>query len=311
MNESKTKKENLMIIGGIILFIITAIAQVVISRKAIGGGANGVIMQIQVLDSVLLAVLAGKKGFITSIALNILNALYTLILVIIIMKNYGSIPGVVSPLITIITCYIIHTYSDKIAKASDELKEKNAELTETNRIIREKDEKLIYLAYYDILTGLANRQLFVEQIDEMISNNPDEQFTVIIADIDDFKRVIDTYGHNTGDVMLSTYADRLREYCGQNDFIAKFGEEEYAIIIKRPSDDADTIEYINNLRLSLCSPIVVNEIPLQLTMSFGVAEFPANGRNSNEILRNTDIAVTNAKMTGRGCIFFLNQNRFM
>lgn len=300
----KKSKENALIIAGIIIFVITVMAQAIISRKAVGNGANGVIMQVQVLASVLLAVLAGKKGFITSLILNTVNFAYTLLFVVIIMKNYGSLPGVVAPLITIITCCIIHMYSSKVAKANEEVRTAYDELVETNRIIREKDEKLIYLAYYDVLTGLSNRQLFVEQIDEMISRNPDEPFTVILADIDDFKRIIDAYGHNTGDIIISAYADRLRDFCGKNDFVAKFGEEEYSVIVKGSPEDAEIIEYIEKLRAVLFEPVVVNGSPIQLTMSFGVSSYPNCGKNSGEILRNTDIAVTNAKMTGRGRVFF-------
>lgn len=307
----KKSKDNALIIGGIIVFILTVVAQAVISSKAGVTSANGIIMQVQVLDSVLLAVLAGKKGFITALALNIVNFLYTLIVIVIINQNVQAAPGIVSPLITIITCCIIYMYSTKIQKATNELREKNAELTETSRIIREKDEKLIYLAYYDVLTGLANRQLFVEQIDEMIGNNSNAPFTVIIASLDDFKRIIDAYGHNVGDVLLNTYAERLRVYCGQNDFISKFGEEEFAVIVNGTSDSTETAEYVENLRNALLAPVTVNDTPIQLTMSFGVSEYPANGMNSGEILRNTDIAVTNAKMAGRGRIFFLNNNKYM
>lgn len=305
----KKSKENILIIVGIIIFIITVVSQMAISRKGGASSLNGIIMQVQVLVSVLLAVLASKKGFVTSLVLNILNFTYTLVFLIILMKNYASLPAVVAPLITIITCCIIHMYSSRVAKANEEVQTAYNELVETNKIIREKDEKLIYLAYYDVLTGLANRQLFVEQIDEMIGNDSKSPFTVIIADIDDFKRIIDAYGHNTGDFLINTYAERLRGYCGKNDFVAKFGEEEFAIIVKGTSDSAEIIEYIENLRIALCAPVNVNDAPIQLTMSFGVSEYPTNGMNSGEILRNTDIAVTNAKMSGRGRIFFLNQNK--
>lgn len=305
----KKSKENALIIGGIIIFVITIIAQAAVSRRGGASGANGVIMQVQVLVSVLLTVLAGKKGFVTSLALNTVNFAYTLGVVVIIMKNFSSLPGVVAPLITIITCCIIHMYSSKAAKANEEVKTAYDELVETNRIIREKDEKLIYLAYYDVLTGLSNRQLFVEQIDEMISRNPDEPFTVILADIDDFKRVIDAYGHNTGDIIISAYADRLRSFCGKNDFVAKFGEEEYSVIIKGSPENPETIEYIEKLRAALFEPVTVNGSPIQLTMSFGVSSYPNCGQNSAEILRNTDIAVTNAKMTGRGRVFFFQNQQ--
>lgn len=305
----RKSKENILIIGGIVVFLLTSFIQMQVSRRGGNNGINGVIMQVQVLVSVLLTVLVAKKGLITSLVLNVVNCLYSLIFVMIIMKNYASVPAVVAPLITIITCCIIHMYSSRVAKANAEVKKAYDELVETNKIIREKDEKLIYLAYYDVLTGLANRQLFVEQIDEMMNTGTNEPFTVVIADIDDFKRIIDMYGHNTGDVLINTYAERLRGYCGKNNFAAKFGEEEFAVIIKGTSDDAEIVEYIENLRIALCAPVTVNDTPIQLTMSFGVAEYPANGTNSGEILRTTDIAVTNAKMSGRGRIFFFNQQK--
>ncbi|MDE5855194.1 MAG: GGDEF domain-containing protein [Ruminococcus sp.] len=162
-------------------------------------------------------------------------------------------------------------YSYRVAKANEEVRIAYDELVETNRIIREKDEKLIYLAYYDVLIGLSNRQLFVKQIDEMISHNPNESFTVILANIDDFKRVIAAYGHNTGDIIIS--------------------------------------EYIEKLCAILFEPVIVNSNLIQRTMSFGVSSYPNYGKNSAEILRNTGIAVTNAKMTGRGRIFFLQNQQ--
>ncbi len=305
----KKSKENILIICGIIIFVISVFVQMQVSRHDGNNGINGVIMQVQVLVSVLLTVLTAKKGFAASLVLNIVDFLYTIIFVIILMKNYDSAPAVVAPPITIITCCIIHMYSSKVAKANAEVKSAYDELVETNKIIREKDEKLIYLAYYDVLTGLANRQLFVEQIDEMIKKDANAPFTVIIASIDDFKRIIDMYGHNTGDVLINTYAERLRGYCGKNNFVAKFGEEEFAVIVKGSSGDTEIVKYIENLRSALCAPVTVNNVPIQLTVSFGVSEYPANGTNSGEILRTTDIAVTNAKMSGRGRIFFLNQQK--
>lgn len=308
MNENKSKlRETIFIVIGCILFL----GIIVVQGKIQINGINGVLMQGQVLIAILLTVFLRKKGFIASLSLNVFYSITALLRVIMIDKNTNSIPGVISPLITIIICCILYSYSQKITTASNELVEKNKELTETNRIIREKDEKLIYLAYYDVLTGLANRQLFVEQIDEMIGNDANAYFNVVIADIDDFKRIIDAYGHNTGDIVISTYADRLRSYCGQSGFIAKFGEEEFAMIIKNTPDDMDIAEYVDKLRMTLYAPVVVNDVPIQLTMSFGVTEYPAAGKNSGEILRNTDIAVTNAKMTGRGRICFLNQNKYL
>lgn len=303
-NEKKTHAAPVLIIG-IIIYLVTFMMQGKISQMTAQGnsalsGLNGVISQVQVLASVVMVVMTHKKGMITSTVLNLLNGVYVLVFAVIISQNPRSLPGTVAPVITIVTCFVIYSYHVKARKANEELTKTNNELLETNRVIREKDEKLIYLAYYDVLTGLANRQLFIDQIDEMIAKDNSSPFTVITANIDDFKNINDSFGHNTGDIMLSTYADRLRTFCGNSVFIGKLGGDEYALIVKGDHTEASIVSYIQNLCAEVCAPVQVNGAAHQTSMSFGVASYPRDGRNSAEILRSTDIAVTNAKANGRG-----------
>jgi len=175
--------------------------------------------------------------------------------------------------------------------------------------MREKDEKLTYLAYYDVLTGLANRQLFIEKVDESIQENSKTPFTVIYFDVDNLKQINDSYGHNTGDVMLSTYADRLRLFCGDSDFVAKLGGDEFAVILKGTVTENGVVSYIERLRNAVCKPVQVEGVTLQASMSFGVASYPDNGANSQELLRSTDIAVYNAKANGKDRTCFYSQQQ--
>lgn len=303
-NEKKTHAAPIIIVG-IIIYLVTIVMQGRISQAAAQGntsisGLNGVISQVQVLISVIMVVMTHKKGMITSAVLNLINGVYVLVFAVLLAKSPAALPGTVAPIITIVTCFIIYSYHVKARKANEELTKTNSELLETNRVIREKDEKLIYLAYYDVLTGLANRQLFIDQIDEMIAKDNSAPFTIINANIDDFKTINDSFGHNTGDVMLSTYADRLRTFCGNSVFIGKLGGDEYAVIVKGEHTEASIVSYIQNLCAEVCAPVPVNGRNHQTSMSFGVASYPRDGRNSTELLRSTDIAVTNAKANGRG-----------
>lgn len=317
--ENKTK-ENIVLVIGIILFVAIMFIQSQISRagaQAMPGGAggaspiqslNGVIAQAQVLISATMVVVANKKGYIASIVLNLLNSLYTLITGVILAGNTHSLPGVVVPIICIVTLSIIHFYSLKISKTNAELVKTNRTLIETNRVIREKDEKLTYLAYYDVLTGLANRQLFIDHLDEIIEENKNAPFTVIYFDIDNFKQINDSYGHNIGDIMLSTYADRLRLFCGQSNFVGKLGGDEFAVIVNGNNSEAAIVDYIERLRASVCEPVNANGTILQTSMSFGVASYPSDGISSEDILKSTDIAVYNAKANGKDRTCFYSQN---
>ena len=314
-------KEIIVVIVGVVLFVATILIQSKISAetaKATAQGIsiskfssmNGTIAQAQVLISATMVVVSKGKGFIATTVLCVFSSLYTLMTAVIFAKQISALPGVVVPIITIVTMSVIYFYSLKISKANAELIKTNQTLIETNRIIREKDEKLTYLAYYDVLTGLANRQLFIEHIDEIISENKNSPFTVIYFDIDNFKQINDSYGHNAGDIMLSTYADRLRLFCGDSVFTGKLGGDEFAIILNGRNTEAAVVNYIERLRQSLCEPVNVNATLLQTSISFGVASYPGDGISSEDILKSTDIAVYNAKANGKDRTCFYSQQNF-
>ncbi len=295
----KNKKEILMLIGAVVLYMISAVIQAITP-------ASGIIAQVQVLVSVFMVAGLGKKGYIVAVCLNLIRGFISFLDNVV---NKGTISvSLILPLITIVTITIIYVFSVKALKSKSELEKNNRELMEANRLMREKDETLTYLAYYDILTGLANRQLFIEHIDESVQENSKTPFTVIYFDIDNFKHINESYGHNTGDMVLSTYADRLRVFCGDSDFVAKLGGDEFAVILKGAVSENGVVSYIERLRNAVCKPVQVEGVTIQTSMSFGVASYPLNGANSQELLRSTDVAMYNAKANGkdRTC-FYSNQ----
>lgn len=311
---SKAEKKNtagqiVLLIVGIIAYIATYIIQTKLAREG-NNSLNGIFAQIQVIISTFLVVVARKKGFIAGFMLNFLSMLSVLIFQVAIAGNTQAITGPIVTTCTIITITIIYVFSSRITKMHDELTESYEKLIETNRVIQEKDEKLTYLAYYDVLTNMPNRQLFIDKLDENIRNNT--ICTVVYTDIDDFKRINDSYGHNTGDIILCAYADRLRSFCGEANFVGRIGGDEFGIIIPGNLTEQAVCEYIEKIRAIIAEPVSANGSMFRTTMSYGIASYPQDGRTSEEIFKCTDIAVFNAKANGkdRPC-FFSQQQQYI
>jgi len=270
---------------------------------------NGVIAQLQVLVSTFMVVNVPKKGFYTASILNGLHCLFVALISLVIEKNPNAAPGVLIPLCTIVIITIIYLYAQKISKTNQELSSSNAQLTERNRVIQEKDKKLTFLAYYDVLTGLANRQLFIDKIDELINTAGNVPFTIIYTDIDNFKNINDTYGHNSGDSILSSFADRLKLVCGTSNFIARIGGNEFGVILQGNMSEGTILSFVDRMRTAISEPVVINGVPLRATMSYGITTYPQDARTSEELLKSADIAVLNAKYNGKDRPCFYNQQQ--
>ncbi len=300
-----TAKSIIVLILGIIAFGLTIMVQNKMTRSG-NQSLIGVIAQIQVIISTLLVVIARKKGYIAGLILNFMT-IGGAAMQVIRSGKISSIPGVITPVCTIITITIIFVFSVRIRKMHDVLSENYEALMETNRVIQEKDKKLSYLAYYDVLTNMPNRQSFIDTLDEKIKN--DAAGTVICMDIDDFKRVNDYYGHNTGDIMLCEYAERLNRFCGNVNYAGRIGGDEFGIILPGNFSEAAIYEYVEKLRALFAEPVTVNGNMFRITMSYGIASYPRDGRTSQDMFKCTDIAVFNAKATGKDRPYFYSQQQ--
>lgn len=303
--ESKSNKTSQIVylIIGIVAFIAIFVIQTGLAKNG-NTQFNGVFAQVQVIISTLLVILSHKKGFIAGVFINLLS-IFPVAMQIMKTKNLASLPGLVIPVCTVVTISIIYIFSSKTRKMHAELTESYNQIVEANRVMKDKDEKLTYLAYYDVLTNMPNRQLFIDKLEENIAN--DTVFTVIYADIDDFKKINDTHGHNAGDAMLCTFAERFRSFCSERDFAGRIGGDEFAIILKGNYSDLEVNDYINRLRSIISEPVAINGALFHLTMSYGVAFFPMDGRTSEDIFKCIDIAMFNAKAGGKDRPCFYNR----
>ncbi len=165
----------------------------------------------------------------------------------------------------------------------------------------EAEEEIRRLAYHDALTGLPNRVLFYEQftLAQARAQRYKEKLAILVLDLDHFKEVNDTLGHNVGDKLLQSVADRLRRIVRKEDVVARMGGDEFLILLQEiaVTDDAKTIarKIVDSFRY----PFVFNNRNLHVTTSVGIAIFPGDGKDMETLMRNADIAMYRAKEEGR------------
>ncbi len=178
------------------------------------------------------------------------------------------------------------------------------------------------LAYYDALTGLPNRQHFIEELEFSIekAQKTEEMFAVAYLDLDDFKKVNDSYGHSMGDQLLCAVADRLMQNVRDDDAIARsvsdrdppvlfpsrLGGDEFTFLIKRVHDRGEAEIIARRILCALVRPYQLDNREISITPSIGVAVFPSDGTTVSELLKNSDMAMYQAKESGRNNIKLFN-----
>lgn len=160
-------------------------------------------------------------------------------------------------------------------------------------------------AEHDALTGLPNRTLFVERLDQAIELcRPGDRVAVMIIDLDGFKDVNDTLGHQTGDSILGEVAKRLSPLGRGGDVVARLGGDEFAVLVSRAPSDEQIGYLANELITSVHEPVAVEDLLLDVRASLGVAVFPQHSQDGSSLLRQADIAMYAAKSAGGGYRFY-------
>ncbi len=162
---------------------------------------------------------------------------------------------------------------------------------------RQADETIRRLAYTDTLTGLPNRIRFRELVQEAIVAGQREQFHValLLMDLDNFKDVNDTLGHDRGDILLQQVGLRLRSALFTLDVVARLGGDEFGILLPRLAASSDVSNVIKKLHDCLEAPFMIDGIPITVETSIGVATMPEHADNADMLLQRADIAMYRAK----------------
>jgi|GEM_PF-579065 len=163
------------------------------------------------------------------------------------------------------------------------------------------EQRLAYLARHDQLTGLANRTTFLEKLTSALARarRQAQPLAVLFVDVDRFKAINDSLGHEAGDLLLKTVSERLQASVREYDTVARIGGDEFAVLLEDLASPGGPTEVSQRILTALTAPIVVNDIELVMTGSVGVAIHPQAGDTSERLMKAADSALHSAKAKGR------------
>ena len=275
----------------IILYIIATIIVMSVSRSggtiALGKSQipmtafTGVFSSMANICAIILVVLYGKRGLITSFVLMIPQI--PLILINITKgHNSFSIPGIFTGLLTIVALVIIYLNGIKIEKYQARVREQ---------------------AVTDRLTGLPNRFACTELVNDLVEQG--EKFTIVSIDLNNFKSINDTMGHNTGNEVLTRIASRWKNAADSNlsgtqDFMARLGGDEFALIIRGYIMETDVVKTIRYYESALENKLTIDDCDYYVTASFGYSEFPTDSDNGDTLFTYADAAMYEIKSNNSG-----------
>ena len=160
-----------------------------------------------------------------------------------------------------------------------------------------------HLAAHDHLSGLGNRVRLQQRFEEM---DPQQAFDILLIDLDGFKAINDTYGHDAGDYLLKTFADRLREVTDDNDLLVRLGGDEFVIILENVDGQLGTVRKYGEYLIDIISrPYPWKQEVLRISASIGHARMPHHGRTASKVLSLADKALYVAKNAGKAqCVTY-------
>ena len=174
---------------------------------------------------------------------------------------------------------------------------------------KETEEKVQHMAYHDLLTGLPNRALFMDRLNQVlaVAGRTRRYGAIIFIDLDQFKKINDVYGHGFGDAVLKDVAVRISDFMRQGDTVARFGGDEFIILLPDLSTDQATaatlaLKVAEKLRAALEEPSRMEGQAYSGTASIGITLFPGHAETAENLIRGADIAMYRAKERGRNAI---------
>ncbi len=191
----------------------------------------------------------------------------------------------------------------------EKVEERTSELTKEIEQRKRVEERLQFLAYYDDLTGLPNRNFFVERLNEDIAKAGENKNLVAALQIaiNRFKFINDTYGFDAGDAVLKEVAGRLVTSVREGNSIARLRNDEFGILLNDIARTEDIILSVEKIMKIATHPIHYKEKEIVFSLSVGISAYPADGQDASALIRNTDLALGKAKQQGRKTYHFYTE----
>jgi diguanylate cyclase (GGDEF)-like protein/PAS domain S-box-containing protein len=167
--------------------------------------------------------------------------------------------------------------------------------------LKQAYDQLEQMAFYDTLTGLANRRLFRNRLEHLLSNiaRSGASLALILIDLDHFKHVNDSMGHDSGDALLAVVSERLKHCVRFTDTVARLGGDEFAIILPNVPDTRMVSSVAEKILHALSRPVMLGDQEIGISASLGISMAPEDSNSAEHLIKNADLALYRAKDAGR------------
>jgi diguanylate cyclase (GGDEF)-like protein/PAS domain S-box-containing protein len=205
-----------------------------------------------------------------------------------------------------------HQAEDALLRAHDELEqrvvERTSELAQTNTQLQEEiyerlqaEQRIWHVAHHDALTGLPNRSLLLDRLDQALTQaaRSKQRVAIMFLDLDRFKSINDTLGHHVGDMLLKHVAERLRESVRAVDTVSRLGGDEFVVVLHEIQTTEDAVMVAEKILSSLATAVTIEGHILYATPSIGISIYPDDGGEAYALMKNADTAMYHAKENGR------------
>ncbi|WP_245602216.1 putative bifunctional diguanylate cyclase/phosphodiesterase [Peribacillus kribbensis] len=181
------------------------------------------------------------------------------------------------------------------------------DITENKR----NEEKITHMAFHDLLTGLPNRRMFELEIEKALNEYKENGciFGIMFIDLDRFKVINDTLGHKLGDEIIIAVSKRLREVLRPADMVSRQGGDEFTYVIRAITEIEEIKKIAEDVLYALSKPYRVESIEMNITPSIGVAVYPDGGRTVEDLMKNADTAMYQAKENGKNTYYIFEKEK--
>lgn len=201
-------------------------------------------------------------------------------------------------LLGLLVSIVLHNINtSRFGKVKSQLREVQKQAEER----RKAEEINNRLAFYDQLTGLPNRTLFNDRLRQALelARRRRARLHIFFLDIDNFKLINDTMGHSAGDELIKQVGARFQCICRSSDSVARIGGDEFMFLIQDADSEQKVYVILSRIMQQIANPFVVNNREISITCSIGVSRYPADGRDTESLVKNADLAMYKAKEDGR------------
>jgi len=203
-----------------------------------------------------------------------------------------------------ITIFILFAMASLIKRFIDQAKK----VEQTYITLKEAESELVFLAYNDSLTGLPNRKSFYEKITESLllaeRSSTEKLRALLLIDLNKFKQVNDTLGHNIGDQLLMEVSNRLKDCLRRSDYVFRIGGDEFSIVLNKLNSEIDISRVANKIINAISSPFFIENHEIFLGSSIGIGIYPKDGQDIDTLIKCVDAALFEAKKENNKFVFY-------